>query len=190
MCTNNKSKDEPRLWVGITKLDLLNPAIDAIDLLKGRRLFVLQLNNTTHLATIAKVFDSMAKRDMMSVNFQSETLRHVGAYTLFCGILEDSFLRKLDFEITQVQKIADALYAWIVALAPNQAENIRLQHICIQNEVIHTTGNYNDKPHKQALIEDQKKRWNYLKLVIYNFPPTKYISTISATLTNRTSVLP
>ena len=47
-CKNNESKDRPCLWVA--KVHLLNPAIDAIDLLKGRRLFMLQLNNTTHLA--------------------------------------------------------------------------------------------------------------------------------------------
>lgn len=52
--------------------------------------------------------------------------------------------------------------------------------MCIQNEVTHTTGNYNDK---QALTKDLKNLRNYLKWVIDNFPPTNSISTISATLT-------
>lgn len=145
---------------------------------------MLQLNNTTHLAKIAKGLNFVAIRNLMSVKFQSETLRHIGAHTPFRDILEDSVLRKLDFEITKVQKIVDTDYAWIMASTPNQAKKVRLQHIRVQKEVIHATKNYNDKPHKQPLTEDQKTRHDYPKLVIYNLPPTMSISTITATLWN------
>jgi hypothetical protein len=112
MCkNNNKSKDEPRLWVDMAKVHLLNPAI-AIESSSQRTKKTLrtttQQTQLTHLATIAKVSDSMAKRYRHDVRQFSkrnlETCRI--ACTLLCDILEDSFLRKLDFQITQVPKIA------------------------------------------------------------------------------------
>jgi hypothetical protein len=64
LCKHTKQKEEPRIWAGIIKAHLLKPETHAIDLLRGTRPFILQLDNDNlYLGKIAKGYDAMARNN-------------------------------------------------------------------------------------------------------------------------------
>jgi hypothetical protein len=127
---HTKQREEPRIWAGIIKVHLLKPEIHAIDLLRGTRSFILELNNgDPYLGKIAKGYDAMAKNNLLSVKFESPNLQDITATNMFKVVLKDSFERNLEYEITGVQKGTANTYAWIVAATPNQATKIKENRI-------------------------------------------------------------
>jgi hypothetical protein len=106
LCKHTKTREEPRVWVGIIKVHLLQPKIDGIDLLRGVRPFILRLDdNALFLGKVAKDYDAVAKNNLLSVKFASKSLEGITAHFLFKEVLEDSFERKQEYEITGVQKV-------------------------------------------------------------------------------------
>jgi hypothetical protein len=112
LCKHAKQKEDPRIWAGIIKAHLLKPEIHAIDLLKGTRPFILQLDNKNlYLGKVAKGYDAMARNNLLSVKFESPNLQDISAHDLFKLILEDNFKKNLEYEITGVQKGTANAYA-------------------------------------------------------------------------------
>lgn len=143
------------MWVGMATVHLLNSAI-AIESIfsKDEDSSYYNSTNTTHLATIAKVSDSMAKRDVHDVRQFSkrnlETCRSL--HTLYIpSYLGGWFPPKVGLRnYPSPQNRRHIIRMDYVSPTPNQAENIRLQHMCTQNGVSHTTGNHNDKPQRHT----------------------------------------
>jgi hypothetical protein len=84
------------------------------------------------LGKVAKGYDTVAKNNLLSVKFTSKSLEGITAHSLYKEVLEDSFFRKQEYEITGVQKSASQDFAWIVAPTPNQAKKIREYKIRVQ----------------------------------------------------------
>jgi hypothetical protein len=66
------------------KAHLLKPKIHAIDLLKGTRPFILELdNNNSYLGKVAKSYDAMARNNLLSVKFEGPIFQDISAHDLF-----------------------------------------------------------------------------------------------------------
>jgi hypothetical protein len=170
-CKYTKQREDPRIWAGIIKAHLLHPETHAIDLLKGTRPFILQLDNgASYLGKVAKGYDAVARNNLLSVKFENPNLQGISAHDLYKSVLEDSFERNLEYEVTGVQKGKDNTFAWIVATTPNQAAKIKEHFIQVQHERLHPTISKGEVGRKRAEGPDQKEKRDYLKLCLYNLP--------------------
>jgi hypothetical protein len=152
----------------------LQPEIHGINLLRGVRPFILRLDdNALFLGKVAKGYDAVAKNNLLSVKFASKSLEGVTAHYLFKEVLEDSFERKQEYEITGVQKSAPQDFAWIVAPTPNQTKKIREYKIRAQQEVLQGVVTKAEATRKRNTTPEQRTKRDCLKLVVYNLPPTK-----------------
>jgi hypothetical protein len=105
LCKHTKRKEDLRIWAGIIKVHLLKPKIHAIDLLRGTRQFILQLdNNNTYLGKVAKGYDAAVRNNLLFVKFEGHILQDITAHALFKETLKHNFDRRLEYEITGVQK--------------------------------------------------------------------------------------
>jgi hypothetical protein len=180
LCKNTKMHEEPRTWVGILKAHLMNPEVHGIELLRGTRPFILKLDDDElFLGKVAKGYDTVAKNNLLSVKFTSKSLEGITAHSLYREVLEDSFFRKQEYEITGVQKSASQDFAWIVAPTPNQAKKIREYKIRVQQEVLQRTVTKAEATRKRNATPEQRARKDCLKLVVYNLPPTKSTEAIT-----------
>jgi hypothetical protein len=174
LCKHTKTREEPRIWVGILKVHLLQPEVHGIDLLRGVRPFILRLDdNALFLGKIAKGYDTVAKNNLLSVKFTSKSLEGITTHSLFKEVLEDSFERRREYEITGVQKSTAQDFAWIVAPTPNQAKKIREYKIRAQQEVLQGVVTKAEATRKRNATPEQRAKRDCLKLVVYNLPPTK-----------------
>ena len=135
LCKHAKEGEQKGIWSGIIKLHLARPEVDGINLLKGLRPFILRLDNDEpYLGKVCKGYDAIARNNNLSVLMKSENLEGVKAQDLFKEILENSFTRGHDFEITSVQKGTSQCHAYIVAPTPQQAKKIELHQIPVPNQ--------------------------------------------------------
>ena len=96
-----KEGEQKGVWSGIIKLHLAKPEVDGINLLKGLRPFILRLDkDEPYLGKVCKGYDAIAGNNNLSVLIKSENLEGIKAHDLFKVILENSFKRGHDFEIT------------------------------------------------------------------------------------------
>jgi hypothetical protein len=58
---------------------------------------------------------------------------------MYKPVLEDSFERNLEYEVTRVQKGTANSFAWVVAATSNQASKIKEYSIRVQQEILHPT---------------------------------------------------
>jgi hypothetical protein len=174
LCKHTKTREEPRIWVGILKAHLLKPEIHGIDLLRGVRPFLLRLDdNALFLGKVAEGYDTIAKNNLLSVKFTNKSLEGITTHSLFKEVLEDSFERKQEYEITGVQKNASQDFAWIVAPTPNQVKKIKEYKIRAQHEVLQGVVTKAEATRKRNATPEQRAKRDCLKLVVYNLPPTK-----------------
>jgi hypothetical protein len=166
--------------VGILKAHLMKPEVHGIELLRGTRPFILRLDDDElFLGKVAKGYDTVAKNNLFSVKLTSKSLEGVTAHSLYREVLEDSFFRKQEYEITGVQKSASQDFAWIVAPTPNQAKKIREYKIRVQQEVLQGTVTKAEATRKRNATPEQRAQRDCLKLVVYNLPPTKSTEVIT-----------
>jgi hypothetical protein len=150
---------------------LLKPEPHAIDLLRGTRPFILQLDNDNlYLGKIAKGYDAVARNNLLSVKFESPNLSGISAHDMYKLVLEDSFDWNVEYEVTGVQKGKINSFAWVVAATPNQATKIKEHHIRVQQEVLHAIVSSSEVGRRRNEAPDQKEKKDYLKLCLYNLP--------------------
>ena len=144
-------------WV--IKLHLKTPEIDGVTLLQGLRPFILKLDeDKSKRGKVCKTYDSLALNNLLSVKIQSEELESKEWYELFEKIVEESFQRGMEYEITNVQKKKENLFAWIVASSPEQALRMKENQITYNHEILdgeladRTIASKDDIARKNALI--------------------------------------
>jgi len=99
-------------WSGNIKLHLKNPEVDGYALIRGLKPFILKIDKITSArGKVAKSFDSIAIASMLSVKISSPSLKGKHWFALLEEIVNDGFKRGLDFEVTNVQKVAEAEFA-------------------------------------------------------------------------------
>jgi hypothetical protein len=135
LCRNGSS----RHWAYTIKLHLKYPGVDGINLLSDVRPFILTLDEEMTIGKICKSYNTIAKNNLLSVKISSPSLENITSNGLFKEVLEESFKRGQELEITGVQKNLKETWAWIVAPTPTQAEKIVKFKATFRNEIIPTT---------------------------------------------------
>jgi hypothetical protein len=182
-CKRTKQREDPRIWAGIIKAHLLYLETHAIDLLRGIRPFILQLDNgNSYLGKVAKGYDAVARNNLLSVKFENPNLQGITAYDLYKLVLEDSFESNLEYEVTGVQKGTNNTFAWVVATTPNQAAKIKEHCIRVQHEILHPTIPKSEVGRRRAEALDQKEKRDCLKLCFYNLPKRATLEMITHAL--------
>jgi hypothetical protein len=172
MCYHKSTK-----WSGVIKLHLKNPEIDGMGLLQGLRPFILQLDNEKFKrGKICKTYDSLALNNLLSVKVTSAELEHKEWYELYEKILVESFKRGMEYEITNVQKKKENLFAWVVAASPGQAQKMKEHKITYNQEILE--GKLADR----ANTKDDIARKNALILIAKNLNKTKSVEEIEASI--------
>jgi hypothetical protein len=170
-CKHTKQKEDPRIWAGIIKAHLLKPEIHAIDLLRGTRPFILQLDHGySYMGKLAKGFDTVARNNLLSIKFESPILQDITAQNLFQTVLLDNFERNLEYEVIGVQKGTTNTYAWVVTTTPNQAAKVKEHYIRVQGEILYPTIPKIEIGRRRLEALDQKEKRDCLKLCFYNLP--------------------
>lgn len=167
-----------RVWSGMAKIHLQHPEEDGKSLLQGTRIFAITLDNEAlTVAKVAKSYDPLAPSNLLTVKIHTDTIRHLESHQLFKSIVEESFRRGHEFEITQVQKNTIEAYGWIVTTSPEQVEKLGRSKIPILGELISPAVPSED----QLSREDVIKR-NCLVLIAKGLNLTKPIPHTSASL--------
>jgi hypothetical protein len=112
------SSRDDKVWNGMLKVHLKNPAIDGKQLLCGLRVFALELEGEIKIAKVAKGYDSSVLQGELSVKIKGEILANKDAGTLLVKIVKDNFSRGSEFEITQLNKNTSEDHAYLIAASP------------------------------------------------------------------------
>lgn len=154
MCYHKSTK-----WSGVIKLHLKTPEIDGVGLLQGLRPFILKFDEDKFKrGKVCKTYDALALNNLLSVKITSETLEFKEWYELFEKIVEESFHRGTEYEITNVQKKNENVFAWVVASSSEQAQKMKEHQITFNHEVLegklagHSYASKDDIARKNALI--------------------------------------
>ena len=166
LCRNGST----RHWAGTIKLHLKHPGVDGINLLTGTRPFILTLEEGMTIGKICKSYNTVAKNNLLSVKISSPSLGNVTGHGLFQEVLEESFKRGQELELTGVQKNVAETWAWLVAPTPAQAEKIMRFKATFHNEIIAPTIKTGEK---LSLTQLAKK--NCLMLVLQGLKLTKTV---------------
>ena len=166
LCRNGSN----RHWTGTIKLHLKYPGVDGINLLSGIRPFILTLDGKMTVDKVCKSYNTVARNNLLSVKISSPSLADVSGHGLFREVLEESFKRKQELEITGVQKNIKETWAWLVAPTPAQAEKIVKFKASFRNEVIQATIKTGDR-----LSITQLAKKNCLMLVLQGLKLTKTV---------------
>ena len=138
-------------------------------MLKGNRVFVIALDNDKpFIAKVAKSYDPLASSSMLSVKINSESIRDLDAQQLLKTVVESSFNRGHDYEITQAQKTAGETYGWLVTTSPEQLEKIEKSRIPILGKLLQPITTRGDQLSREEVI----KR-NCLVLIVKGLNLTK-----------------
>jgi hypothetical protein len=132
LCKNGSA----RHWSGTIKLHLKHPGVDGINLLNGNRPFIPTLDSIMTVGKIYKSYNTIARNNILSVKINSPSLGNVTGHALFKEIVEESFKREQELEITGVQKNTTETWAWLVAPTPTEAKKIVKFKATFRNEII------------------------------------------------------
>ncbi len=96
LCKNGSA----RHWSGTIKLYLKHPGVDGINLSNETRSFILNVDNTMTVGKACKSYNTVAKDNMISVKINSLSLMNISGHGLFKEVVEESFKRGQELEIT------------------------------------------------------------------------------------------
>ena len=164
LCRNGSA----RHWLGTIKLHLKHPEVDGINLLNGTRPFILNLDDNMTVGKICKSYNTIAKNNMLSVKINSLSLMNITGHGLFKEVVEESFKRGQELEITGVQKNTTETWAWLVAPTPTQAEKFVKFKATFRNEIIAPVIKTGER-----LTTTQLAKKNCLMLVLQGLKLTK-----------------
>ena len=107
MCQHASDK-----WTGIVKVHLKYPDIDGTLLLNGVRPFILKVDEKTTLrGKICKSFDNIAPPRLLNTKINSPSLVGKTSFEIQYELVDESFKRGVEFEITSVTKRDEHDYA-------------------------------------------------------------------------------
>ena len=128
-CKERKKNSKQIFWTRPIKLHLKNSKVDGINLLKGLRPFILLLDeDTPTLGKVCKIWDLFARNSSLSTKIDDPKLNLVTACELHRDVLRESFRRRFDYEICNVQEVKEETWRWLISTTPIQANKI-IQHL-------------------------------------------------------------
>ena len=167
-----------RAWSGMVKLHLKNPEIDALALLYGTRPFVLELDgNKPVIAKIAKGYDIIAKSSLVSVRIDSANIKTSEAHHLLKTIVEESFTRGHQFEITKVTKKMRDDFVWIATTSPEYLRMLERNKILVYRELLQPS-----IQSTETFTKDKLAKRKCLLLIAKNLSQTKSMEETKASI--------
>jgi hypothetical protein len=130
-------------------------------------------DDEAYIGKVCKGYDAIAGNNNLSVLIKNENLEGVKAHDLFKEILENSFIRGHDFEITSVQKGTSQRHAYIVAPTPQQATKIELHQIPVPNQEL-----LSGRTSQKISAEDKVKK-DCMTISLYRLPKLMKVDAIS-----------
>ena len=98
--------------------------MDARSLLQGTKAFILTLDEEKPWRRkVFKSNDMLAFNNFLLVKITSDTLIGKEWFNIFEEVVNESFERKYDYEVPNIQKKKEMSFAWIVATSPEQTKN-------------------------------------------------------------------
>jgi hypothetical protein len=91
-------------WLGFLKIDLLNPHIDKIALLKGDRIFTLQLRNEFVIGKVEKGFYFTSTSVSRKIKIQSPVLTTFTSCHLLADLIQMGYSSGHNMEIAGISK--------------------------------------------------------------------------------------
>ena len=175
-----------RVWSRLAKIHLNHPSKDGITLLSGKKIFAITLeNDVLTVAKIAKAYDFLAPSNLLTIKINTDNIRDREAHQLFKTVVEESFKRGHEFELSQVQKTAGEAYGWLITTSPEQVEKITCHKIPILRELLTPVVSSCDQ-----LSRDDVIRRNCLVLLAKGLNLTKLIEPTTASLHAHFGILP
>ena len=157
-----------RAWNGMIKAHLKNPTTNGVTLLEGRQIFMLMLDGVPTIAKVAKGFNNTAPENQLSANITSDSMAYLEAHSILSNIVKDSFRRKIEYEIMQVQKSPRDNHAFLIATLSEQHMKMIKSQIAIDGEMLTPTAT---RPAK--LLDKEKAKRNCLVLIMRNINRAK-----------------
>lgn len=126
-------------WMGFLKLDLLNPSIDAVALLKGHRIFTLQLQNGEYVVGKAeKGFELNSTAINRRLRLQSPALANLSSRQLLAELIKLGYASGSNLEFIGVAKrTKEQTTADITVAAENTFNYLRQCPLLIGGQRIH-----------------------------------------------------
>jgi hypothetical protein len=151
-------------WNGMIRIHLKNPSKDGIELLEGKCIFALVIDETLTIAKVCKGYDNLALQEQLATKITSDNLIGVGAHMIMQQIITDSYRRRYEFEVTQVIKSRlENNHAWLITTSPEQRNKTMKHKAAINGELIRPTTNNLEK-----LTEAELAKKNCLILIAVN----------------------
>lgn len=126
-------------WMGFLKLDLLNPATDGIALLKGYRIFTLQLQNGEYVVGKAeKGFEFNSTAINRRLRLQSPALGNLTSRQLLAELIKLGYSSRNNLEFIGVSKrTKEQTSAEITVAAENTKLYLRQHPLLLYGERMH-----------------------------------------------------
>ena len=188
-CKEKVKHGKEKFWSGTIKLHLLNPPMNAINMLRGIRPFILNLDKKSILGKVCNTWNSVARNNLLSSKVDNPLLQDITSSMLYFDVFVESFRRRHDYEITSVQKNTSETWAWLIVATPKQAKKMEKNKIPFLQEVMHVISPLTARveatesrgPRLPRLTEMELKKKNAIMLCVYGLHKMKKIEdTISS----------
>ena len=135
-------------WLGFLKVDLLNPSTDGISLLKGERIFTLQLQDLNYaIGKVEKGFDFPSTAANRKLELQSPILARYTSRQLLGELTRHGYIAGANLEFIGVTKRTKELETAEITVASEPTKRYLLSTpILFSGHRLHITSPLNDRP--------------------------------------------
>jgi hypothetical protein len=153
-----------KTWNGMIRIHLKYRSKDSIELLEGKCIFALVIDETLTIAKVCKGYDNLALQEQLATKITSNNLIGVAAHMIMQQMIADNYRRRYEFEVTQVikNKLEDS-HVWIITTSPKQRNKTMKHKVAINGDLICPTTNNLEK-----LTEAKLAKKNCLMLIAVN----------------------
>jgi hypothetical protein len=164
-------------WNNMVKIHLKNPETHGQALLTGARVFLLQLDNEIRIPKIAKGYNNLAAKKLLTITISSPNLRSLPQHEILTEIIVTSFHRGQEYKIPQVHKLKDEAKAYLVGASPKKCKKLELHQVSVQQEILQPK-----IASKESYTKKVIKKKNCLTLIVKNCNIAYPASTITKNL--------
>jgi hypothetical protein len=117
------------------KVHLQNPTIDGQALLIRMRVFSLTLDDEIRVPKVAKVYNSLASNDLLTITISSPNLCCIPQRDILTKIVVTNFCKGQEYKILEVHKLKDEAKAYLVGASLKQCKKLVLHEVTMNQEI-------------------------------------------------------
>ena len=123
------SPKDSRLWNGMVKIHLKNPSKDVKALLTGKRVFVMEFDDSIKVPKIFKSFDNTTPKELLAIRVKGDNFKMVVIHRLMAEVVFTSFYCGEEFEIIQVNKNKKDNFAYLTTASLEQCKKVIMHQV-------------------------------------------------------------